>query len=68
MARLWGSRFADAGWLGHINAESEIGDWPFGQHLVNRLLWSAAEEAWRDKDVFYRDQPRTDRLVSLSLD
>jgi predicted alpha/beta hydrolase family esterase len=68
MARLWGCRFADAGWLGHINAESEIGDWPFGQHLVNRLLWSAAEEAWREKDMFYRHRPRTDRLVSLSLD
>lgn len=47
MARVWGSRLVDAGWVGHINADSGIGDWPFGQHLVNRLVWSFAEEAWR---------------------
>ncbi len=68
MARLWGSRFVDAGWLGHINAESEIGDWPFGQHLVNRLIWSVAEEAWRGSDRHYRDVPASQRLLSLSLD
>jgi predicted alpha/beta hydrolase family esterase len=39
MARLWGSRLVDAGWLGHINAESRIGNWPFGLHLLDRLLW-----------------------------
>lgn len=68
MARLWGSRLADAGWLGHINADSDIGNWPFGQHLVNRLLWSAAEEAWRGSDMVHRPAPSRDRLVALSLD
>ena len=29
----WGSGFIDAGALGHINSESNIGDWPQGQHL-----------------------------------
>jgi predicted alpha/beta hydrolase family esterase len=29
-AARWGSRFIDAGALGHINAESQLGDWPFG--------------------------------------
>lgn len=68
MARLWGSRFADAGWLGHINADSGIGDWLFGQHLVNRLIWSAAEQSWIDT-VSGAGPARTGRQpVSLSLD
>ena len=42
LARIWKSRFVDAGWLGHINADSGIRDWPFGQFLL-RQLTSAAE-------------------------
>lgn len=38
LARTWGSRFADAGRAGHINAESGIGDWPFGKFLLEQLL------------------------------
>ena len=38
MARLFGSRFADAGRVGHINAASGIGDWPFGQFLLNQMI------------------------------
>jgi len=38
LARAWGSWFADAGDAGHINAESEIGEWPFGKFLLGRLL------------------------------
>jgi len=37
LARIWKSRFIDAGWLGHINADSGIRDWPFGQHLLRQL-------------------------------
>jgi predicted alpha/beta hydrolase family esterase len=44
LARIWKSRFVDAGWLGHINAESGIGDWPFGKYLL-RQLKSAAGQA-----------------------
>lgn len=44
LARLWKSRFVDAGWLGHINADSGVRDWPFGQYLL-RQLSSAAEPA-----------------------
>lgn len=40
LARTWGSRFADAGRVGHINAGSDIGDWPFGQFLLEQLLTS----------------------------
>lgn len=43
MARLWGSRLVDAGWLGHINAASDIRNWPFGLHLLDRLLWLVAD-------------------------
>jgi uncharacterized protein len=42
LARIWKSRFVDAGWLGHINADSGIRDWPFGQYLL-RQLRAAAE-------------------------
>ena len=38
LARTWGSSFADAGEVGHINAESGLGDWTFGRLLLNRLL------------------------------
>ena len=37
LARIWKSRFVDAGWLGHINADSGIRDWPFGQFLLRQL-------------------------------
>lgn len=38
LARIWKSRFVDAGWLGHINADSGIGAWPFGQFLLRQLI------------------------------
>lgn len=37
-AKAWGSRFVDAGALGHINSASGIGDWPGGQRLLEQLL------------------------------
>ena len=39
-ATSWGSAFAEAGAIGHINAESEIGAWPAGLVLLERLLAS----------------------------
>lgn len=38
LAKIWGSGFADAGRVGHINAESGLGEWPFGQFLLQQLL------------------------------
>lgn len=38
LARDWGSRFADAGAVGHINANSDLGDWPLGERLLSQLL------------------------------
>lgn len=37
----WGSAFAEAGATGHINAESELGEWPAGLVLLERLLASS---------------------------
>lgn len=37
LARIWGSRLVDVGYLGHINADSDIGDWPYGRYLLDRL-------------------------------
>ena len=34
LARMWGARFVDAGALGHINAESGLGDWREGWDLL----------------------------------
>src|SRR5690606_21152308 len=42
LARIWKSRFIDAGWLGHINAESGVRDWPFGQFLLRQLHTAVA--------------------------
>lgn len=49
LAHTWGSRFADAGRVGHINAESAIDDWPFGQFLLEQIIrrhrFAGSEEA-----------------------
>lgn len=37
LAQQWGSQFADAGQVGHINADSGLGDWHFGQFLLSRF-------------------------------
>ncbi|WP_242123566.1 alpha/beta hydrolase [Sphingobium sp. Sx8-8] len=37
LAQFWGSQFADAGESGHINADSGLGDWAFGQFLLSRF-------------------------------
>lgn len=42
LARIWGSRLVDVGPLGHINAESRLGDWPYGQYLLGRLMAAVA--------------------------
>ena len=37
LASFWDSQFVDAGEAGHINAESDIGEWVQGQQLVSQL-------------------------------
>lgn len=45
IAHYWGSEFIDAGELGHINSASNIGAWPEGQSLLDRLIATAAQRA-----------------------
>lgn len=43
-ARRWGSGFIDAGALGHINADSGLGDWPIGFDWLQLLYEQAHNE------------------------
>lgn len=36
-ATAWGSELVDAGAQGHLNSESQLGDWPAGQALLAQL-------------------------------
>jgi uncharacterized protein len=48
-AHGWGSRFIHAGALGHINARSGLGNWEFGQGVLNDLIAeqrAGARPAW----------------------
>jgi predicted alpha/beta hydrolase family esterase len=38
LAATWGGQFADAGRAGHINADSGLGNWEFGQFLLDQLI------------------------------
>lgn len=38
LSKFWGSAFVDAGDAGHINAQSDLGDWPAGQELLEMLI------------------------------
>ena len=40
-AAAWGSRFVDAGPLGHINSDSRLERWPFGYALLRELVEAA---------------------------
>jgi predicted alpha/beta hydrolase family esterase len=37
-AQSWGAEFTDVGLLGHINAKSELGDWPQGYEKLMQLI------------------------------
>jgi predicted alpha/beta hydrolase family esterase len=39
----WGSEFINAGPLGHINADSQLGEWVWGQQQLRRLLQVARD-------------------------
>jgi predicted alpha/beta hydrolase family esterase len=40
LARMWGAQFQDAGTLGHINAQSGLGEWHEGWRLLSHLARS----------------------------
>jgi predicted alpha/beta hydrolase family esterase len=37
-AGKWESRFVNAGAKGHLNSESNLGEWQEGQHLLQELI------------------------------
>ena len=37
-AKAWGSRWVNAGSKGHLNADSQLGDWPEGHAFLNDLM------------------------------
>jgi predicted alpha/beta hydrolase family esterase len=37
-AAAWGAAFVDAGPVGHINAASNLGDWPSGRRALQALV------------------------------
>ena len=41
LAQSWGAGFEDLGPLGHVNAESGLGDWPEGHAVLRRLMAQA---------------------------
>ena len=45
LARHWGSKLIDAGQQGHINADSDLADWPEGQELLGQLTDPADQPA-----------------------
>lgn len=49
LARAWGSHLVDAGNAGHLNADSNLGDWPLGISLVDRLADAAHLRADADR-------------------
>lgn len=38
LAAQWGSHFVDIGPAGHINSDSQLGQWEMGQRLLQRLM------------------------------
>lgn len=48
LSRQWDAQFVNAGPFGHINAESDIGDWPYGQYLLASLQTSTNAMLERD--------------------
>jgi len=44
IGKYWGSRIVDAGHSGHINADSNLGEWRFGQALLDGLIADAEDQ------------------------
>ncbi|MDR7060106.1 MULTISPECIES: alpha/beta hydrolase [unclassified Sphingopyxis] len=53
LSRHWDARFVNAGPFGHINADSGIADWPYGQYLLASLQ-PATTPALADEALWLR--------------
>ena len=45
LADAWAASLVDAGRQGHLNAHSHLGDWPYGQQLLDRLIAGSDAQA-----------------------
>ena len=57
-AHRWGARFIDAGPIGHINADSMLGEWPEGQQLLDRLIGHSTATSAHDRPAPLLDNGR----------
>jgi predicted alpha/beta hydrolase family esterase len=62
-ANSWGGEFVNAGALGHINADSRLGDWRLGVLLLQRLAGSIPAAGYA-KAVCRRPEPN---LLKVSV-
>lgn len=62
LARDWDARFVFAGSIGHINANSGIGEWAFGQSLLDTLLREHRQRHHRAEEQPIR--PRSRRVTT----
>jgi predicted alpha/beta hydrolase family esterase len=62
LSRQWDARFVNAGPFGHINAESGIGDWPYGQYLLASLQ-PMQTPALADERLWLRSGDWPNRMV-----
>lgn len=65
LSRIWGSSFADAGHAGHINADSGLGEWHFGQFLLGQLINRARREVLSGRQPERRRQTQTESPTEL---
>lgn len=67
LAGFWGSEFVDAGEIGHINAQSGLGRWKFGQQLLSRLLGAPDTQGNTRAEPIAVDAFGRERGADLSL-
>lgn len=66
LAQFWGSQFADAGQIGHINADSGLGEWHFGQFLLTRFA-ARPGEGKADGAIWPTDLPEPGLYPSAAI-
>ncbi len=64
MAGNWLAAFCDAGEIGHINSQSQIGSWPDGQRVLDRLLDHVCARDARGP-VHEIGRPQLERIISV---
>lgn len=65
LAQFWGSQFADAGEVGHINADSGLYEWSFGQFLLSRLVRQDTQPDPQSASLINKEEARRSAEMSL---